>query len=244
MSSLEPAGEDADIREAGRLATIADRDGRGDALMERADTLVQESCYDDAEASAREALQWYARALDWAEDSPQEDYAHQKLDMAGRLVRHAFGCTIRWDGSAYQEECPVSIAHVRVGLSVGGPARRICSLCGEDLSECPHQRGTAYWVSGGIDALGWCRVCMRRNECEHTPDQRYRAAVGAIVVDMSIEEVSLVDKPAMPEARFTKKTMDTSELRALLGPEFSPGVPLSCDRCLKECDGLIRPRFR
>jgi hypothetical protein len=92
--------------------------------------------------------------LNWAEDGPREAEAHTRLDEAGRWVRATFGCMLEQDGTAYFVSCPVRLGHVRVGLSIGGTAHRICSLCGEDVSECEHQRGVAYLVPGGVTDLG------------------------------------------------------------------------------------------
>ena len=59
------------------------------------------------------------------------------------------------------QTCPVALAHNRIGMSIGGTAKRLCSLCGDDLSECEHTPGTSYLVPGGVSSLGWCRVCLQ-----------------------------------------------------------------------------------
>ena len=32
--------------------------------------------------------------------------------------------------TGYSQTCPVALAHNRIGMSIGGTARRLCSLCG------------------------------------------------------------------------------------------------------------------
>jgi len=117
-------------------------------------------------------------------------------------------------------------------------------LCGNDVSDCEHQRGFAYFVpGGGVSDLPWCRVCTSRDCSEHSPDQLYRVGAAAIIEEMDVEEVSLVAKPAQPEGRILTQSIDTADLRAALGEEWTPGGPLSCDFCLIPCTGLRRPRI-
>lgn len=193
-----------------------------------------------AERAARQALQSYAGALNWAEDTDDEDRVHRQLDGAGRWVRKTFGCHLHYDGAGYSQRCPVALGHNRIGLSVGGAATRTCSICGHDLSDCEHRRGIAYMVPGGVSELGWCRVCLKRDDCDHRPDQEYRAGVVAIIEKMELEEVSVVSKPAHPDARFSAVPISPQELKDHLGPGFTVGMPVNCDRCLTDCDGLAR----
>lgn len=192
-----------------------------------------------AEDAARQALGLFARSLDWAEDSPDENEAHQLMDNAGWWVRTTFGCQLGRAGSGYRQRYPVAFAHNRIGLSVGGTAVRVCSICGADFSECEHLPGTAYMVPGGPDPLGWCTVCLKE-ACEHVPDQQYRVSVIARITERSVDEVSPVPKPANPECRILEMSILTSDLVEALGSEFVPGSEVSCDRCLYECGGLIK----
>jgi hypothetical protein len=125
-------------------------------------------------------------------------------------------------------------------MSVGGLSQKVCSICGEDFSECPHTPGTEYIVEGGIGPLEWCRVCGAHEQCEHVPSERYRAQLIVIVVDMQVEEVSLVDNPAYPDARITSIPYALEDLRNALGHDFEPGVDVACNRCLLACDGRAR----
>lgn len=195
---------------------------------------------DTAERDARRALQLYARSLDWAEDTPLEDDAHRKMDAAGKWVRSTFGCRLNREGTTYKETCPVSLAHNRIGFSIGGSATRICSLCGDDLSECEHLPGTAYMVPGGPSALGWCRVCGEEDCQEHSPDRLYRVTAKSMIQNVEVDEISLVGKPAMPEARIFQRSIPTSDLQTALGDGFAPGMEVSCDKCLSPCGGLTK----
>jgi hypothetical protein len=96
-------------------------------------------------------------------------------------------------------------------------------------------------VPGGLEGLGWCRVCLKREPCEHHASRSYRANVVSIITEMDLEEISIVAKPANPEARITRATLSTKDLEDALGPEFVPGMAVSCDKCLDICQGLLRP---
>jgi hypothetical protein len=66
------------------------------------------------------------------------------MHMIGRWTHDTFGCHYDFDGEEYRERCPIAIAHKRLGLSIGFVAARECSICGADLSACPHMRGRTY----------------------------------------------------------------------------------------------------
>lgn len=221
----------------------AGTDGLAEAMRALASAETGREGLAPAEQTAREALESFRSALNWAEDGPREAEAHDRLDSAGKWVRQTFGCTLPQEGTSYFLTCPVRLGHVRVGLSIGGTATRTCSLCGEDLSECEHQRGVAYQVPGGVGELGWCRVCAKTECQEHSPDQFYRAGVIAIIGEMALDEVSIVAKPGHPDARIHRQSVDTADLRATLGEQWRPGMPVSCDFCLSPCRGLIRPHL-
>jgi hypothetical protein len=208
--------------EAKRLAKIA-RDGDG---------------LSDAEVCARHAIDQVVRAFWWAEDTDLEDKQHELMHKIGRWTRRTFGCKLEFDGSTYFETCPIQMAHRRMGMSPAFVGTRICSICGEDLSECQHVRGRSYWVRGERNSDGRCRVC-HETDCTHRPDRLYRATVGAIITNVTeVREVSLVSRPAQPEARLARVSVSTAGLARALGPEFHVGVPVSCDKCLGECWGF------
>ena len=240
MPGPSESGPSDDLLEARHKAEVDARvqDAR-DAMATARRVLAEDP--PRAESYAREALTRYASALNWAEDTGRETPVHEEMDHAAAWVRRTFGCWLGRDADEYFQRCPVALGHRRVGLSVGGYARKQCSLCGQDLSECIHLPNVAYLVPGGLVDLGWCRVCLERETCEHTPDQTYRTALVSMVVEMDLEEVSIVAKPAFPDARITSMSISTSELRQALGAGFVPGMDVSCDRCLSACGGLTRP---
>lgn len=226
-ASFEPDRSDADLRRARFEEEVLSRQREGDQLIGQARSLLaktdQLNNRRQVEQDARAALTVYPASLDWAEGTDMEDEAHRRLDEAGRWVREAFGCVLDRSGEAYKQTCPVALGHNRIGLSVGGcAASRACSLCGQDVSECEHLPGTAYMVPGGADDLGWCRVCCKQ-QCEHVPTEMYRASLVSIIRELKIDEVSLVSKPAQPEARIHAVSIPWSDLRAVLGDAFTPG---------------------
>lgn len=241
--TFERAGSDSDLRSAYVTATIDEALNAGnDALAEAERMLIgADPDVDAAEQVARTALHAFAHALNWAEDSPREETVHQRLDEAGGWIRTIFGCVLEQEGKSYFETCPVKLGHVRVGLSVGGTACRTCSLCGEDLSECEHHRGVAYLVPGGVTDLPWCRVCTNSTCIKHSPGQTYRTGLVALIREMDLVEISFVSKPAQPDARIQRQSIDTADLRTALGEGWAPGMPVNCDFCLQSCRGLRRP---
>lgn len=165
----------------------------------------------EAEPKAREAAKVLRSAMDWLEGSQQFEAAHQELDDAGRYLRQSFGCSVTFRDGEYWRDCPVDLAHDRIGLSIGAVIREsACSICGRDPRECPHVTGRKY---DGKD-------CTR------------------VVEDVELIEVSIVNQPAQPDARVQSMGIRTSDLRDVLGEEFRPGVLLSCNLCLSDCRGL------
>lgn len=234
------AGDPSDIHEAYVEGKIDQYAEVGRQLLVEARSSADAHRLDDSEGAARRALQQLARSLDWAEDSDREDERHRELDAAGKYVRETYGCVLPFEDGQYFRTCPVDLAHTRVGLSVGGTAKRICSLCGEDVSECPHLPNKAYLVPGGSSDLGWCRVCLERGPCDHDPGHEYRTDVVSIITEMQVDEVSIVGKPSHPEARLTRVSVSTRDLSEALGETFSPGIAISCDICLRPCNGLVK----
>jgi hypothetical protein len=236
-------GPDDDLRDAFRRRQVANRRARAQSLLDSAreelTTSRDDGAFARAKQLARQSLVFFARSLDWAEDTDEEEEAHHRMDEAGTWVRETFGCRLERNGTRYNQTCPVALAHNRIGFSIGGVATRVCSICGGDLSECDHLPGTAYVVPGGPADLGWCRVCLK-DSYDHSTSESYRVSVVAIIRQMTVDEVSLVSKPAHPEARLTAISVPTADLQSALGYEFEPGMEVSCDRCLLPCDGLIR----
>jgi len=165
----------------------------------------------EAEAKARSSAKALRSAMNWLEDSEDFEQAHRVLDQAGRFIRQNFGCSLAFKDGEYRQECPVALAHNRIGMSIGAIIKKAsCSICRSDPHDCSHIMGRIY---GG-------ERCVR------------------VIEEAELLEVSLVDRPSMLDARILSMSIPNSELRKVLGPKFWPGVPLSCDRCLSDCGGV------
>jgi hypothetical protein len=237
---FEMAGDSSDLDQGNAVERILLLREQATSIFDRIVEAYASATTPDVESllesECREALELFSRSYLWSIGNQLESESHEILDRAGAWVRETFGCALHWDGSSYFQKCPVALAHSGYGFSMGGSARRICTLCGEDLSECPHLKGKAYLVPGGSAELGWCRVCRSAEACEHSPEQFYRVGVTAKLVDIHLEEISLVDRPANPEARLLSCSISNSTLLARLGDDFIPGIPISCDNCLTPCE--------
>lgn len=164
----------------------------------------------------RNAIKTIRSAMNWLEDSEHFENAHVALDEAGRLARDYFpeGCTLAYRDDTYFVECPVALAHNRIGMSPGMVIKSAeCSICGSHPQDCVHITGRIY------DG----QRCIR------------------ILKDLEFLEISLVERPRQPDARIESMSVDSAELQASLGAEFSLGIPVTCDRCLSVCDGVVRP---
>jgi hypothetical protein len=166
----------------------------------------------------REALKELRSATNWLEDSELFEAAHIALDAAGKLAREYFprGCLFPFRDGSYYIECPVALAHNRVGMSPGMVIKSAeCSICGSDPEDCTHITGRLY------DG----KRCI------------------LIIKEADILEISFVGRPSQPDARIESRTVGIEEFRNQLGPlpHFTPGVPITCDRCLSLCDGVARP---
>lgn len=192
-----------------------------------------------SEKYAREALDMGAKAYWLAEHTDLAEEEYRRLYKMGSWVRRIFGCKLTFADGRYVQRCPVAIASKRLGFSPGFTAVRWCSICDEDLSECPHMRDRLYWVRGGSRGSQRCPVCIEDGNCNHSPDRLYRASVVSIIKEVDeLREVSIVNNPAQPFARLIEIPIDLEGLRQHLGSEFLVGMPVSCDRCLSPYPGL------
>ena len=232
----EDAGPDDDLRRARTYAQVSEARAAANLHFTTAKRLAGHSGK-EAESEARQAIRAIVRAFWRAEDTDLEDDQHELMHEIGRWTREHFGCHLHVDGQSYEQRCPIAIAHKRMGFSPGFTSKRICSICGDDLSECPHIRGRTYWVRGGPAPTGSCPVCMNQ-QCRHRPNRLYRVAVVSIITDVQAREVSIVDRPAQPEARLLALPVSTERLARTLGPRFQPGMQVSCDKCLEACPGI------
>jgi hypothetical protein len=191
-----------------------------------------------AEQEARSAIVEIVHAFWWAEDSELEEDQHTLMHEIGLWTRQRFGCSLPFDGKRYERRCAIDIAHKRFGFSVGYTATAICSICGEDVSECSHLPDKEYWVRGGVGASGHCPMCMAEADCQHRADRLYRVTLTKIITKMDVREISLVSRPAGVTTRLLGISVDNADLIEALGPDFKVGMPVSCDKCLNGCWGI------
>jgi hypothetical protein len=167
----------------------------------------------DSEAIARDALALFASALNWAEDTKEF------------------------------EPIPSRTPHPNVLQDVpdrpGAPAHRTphpnVSLTHRPASSI------ARWSIEYIAKIIRCSICGRpTHECEHIAGRDYDGErCGRIIEEIDeILGVALVSRPAQPDARLTKVSIDTKDLRTALPPQWRPGMPVSCDICLRACKGV------
>ncbi|MCF3171344.1 hypothetical protein IPZ64_31320 [Streptomyces violaceoruber] len=235
------AGPAADLQQAHLEAEIRAHRRRAKQAFRDAQRLVAKDKV-RASAAIKAALLSAARAFWWAEDSEMEEQQHRLMHEIGKWKHKALGCALSFSEGNYSQRCPVAIAHKRMGISIGFTATRFCSICREDVSSdrCLHFRDRSYWVRGGADATGPCRVCSEK-ECKHRHDTLYRARVVYVVDErsgMQGHEVSIVRKPAYPDSRFVEMPIEIDDLAGAFGPNFLPGVRVSCDQCLS-CPGFV-----
>lgn len=194
-------------------------------------------------SQVREAISLAASATYWLEGTSYLTNSHYRMDKMGKFAREECGegCALRWDGNRYANACPIAIAHKRFGFSPNMIIRRMrCSLCGDDISECPHLRNHRYRVRGGAVHSPWghCPICIQQ-ECHHDPNSTYLVVPTAVIDKIErATEVSIVARPRQPDARLSEIPIGSDELRKVLGTAFTPGMTLYCNRCLSPCTGF------
>lgn len=239
-SALPVEGSDAgpadEYRAQRKLEAITSTHGRAADLYAKAKSAAA-SFPEEAEGYVREALEVAAEAYWYAENTDGALAEHQYLHEIGRWTCKTFKCEFVWEGATYRTYCPVKIADKRFGVSPGFVARRWCSVCDGDLSECPHRRDRLYWVAGGPTESGPCRVC-REESCDHDPGTLYPAPVIGVIKSFDeLTEVSFVDVPANPLARAAFLEVHTDDLSRAVHAAF-PDVPAFCDHCVSPYHGL------
>ncbi len=201
---------------------------------------------DSAERHARRALVQYRAAMDRLEDLPEFEVAHEEMDILGRLCRETWpdGCRFQPIGNDFAQDCPVAHAHTRIGLSPATLGNAICSVCGVDVTTCPHRPGeTVKAVVAARVGNGWCNIGGVTDCSVHEVGLTYDAEVRIVVTHIhKIEGISLVPRPAQPDARIQRVTIPRADFERALGHPLPTGVAPRCDRCLSECGGLTHPR--
>lgn len=187
-----------------------------DSVHEIANRCLAGSHTDVDAVDLAEAINEQLAAVNRLEDTPHFESAHRQLDYAGRVQRVFFPdrCMLANDGTNYSQKCPVAVGHLRLGVSIGTIVEQAeCSICGLDPEDCVHISGRMY----------------EGEEC-------YR-----IIKKMGLDHVAIVERPDFPDSRLSERPVSTQDLSRVLGPEFTPGMELRCNRCLDKCRGLERP---
>lgn len=155
-------------------------------------------------------------ATNHLEGTERFEAAHKALDYAGRVQRVFFrrNCALQESNGTYSQQCPVALAHTRIGISMGAIIDESnCSICGQDPDLCSHISGRNY---------------------EGSPCYR-------IITKFRLDHVALVEHPDFPDARVTASPVDLADIIQELGPVPPLGTPIYCDRCLSSCQGVRRP---
>jgi hypothetical protein len=192
-----------------------------------------------AEAHLLAAAEGYWSAMNWLEGAEGFDTAHEEIHEVGRTIRANYAgsmCKLgpRDDGS-FSHRCPVFLCHKRFGMSIGATSDSICSICYTDASECPHIPGESYEVVSSNDP--WCNVCGKTKCSTHEVGTRYDTEAGMVVTNAVLHEVSIVARPAMPDARIREIPIDADAVEAAIG-HLPPHAYLKCDKCLDPCQGF------
>jgi hypothetical protein len=172
--------------------------GRGAHLLDSAvDATEAVGPNEEGATAIADAVLVLRSAMNWLEDTDQFEVAHRLLDEAGayRRAHYPEQCLLEFADEGYAVTCPVSLAHNRVGLSVGYIVRNAeCSICRQDPEDCEHRVGVTY------DG----ELCHR------------------VITKADLLEVSLVGRPAVPDARIERIGIPSSELQDELGDAFRP----------------------
>lgn len=191
----------------------------------------------EAEQLARDALASAVRAFNLLEDFPEADDAHRMIHGIGMFVSRHFGCEIRLKDEVWHWSCPTIIAHLRFGKSAGFTAKRICSICGEGLDQCPHMPGQTYKVAVGD--IAYC-PCGSQNCTRHQKGSIIEVSPHGIINEANLEEVSWVARPRDPLARIQAIEYTTEQISSLMGgARIPPDVQaVECFHCRQSCTGL------
>jgi len=220
----------------GTQATISLESAR--ALAAAAEEAISAGTLDVAMAVFRKSLEKAREATQWEPDA----FAHRRyLHSLGRRIHDVFGCEIPCQDGRCRLTCPVLLSHMPFGLSIGGYKRAVCSLCGQDVLDCPHIRGHTYNRIVAARTHGVCNICGEK-VCGHKSGDLYDGVEPfGIVVEMEVDHIAVVTKPADPLCVFTSVELPHDEvLTSFLAadPHEVRGGEASfeCHHCLA-CDG-------
>ncbi len=197
------------------------------------------------ERRVRGSLNVAVTAFNYLEDLELAQAAHQHAHTVGEFVVRLFGCQAEYREGRFWDVCPLSLMHMRIGLSPGFTGPRLCAVCRQDLSDpaaCPHVPGIAVTVEVE-EQEGLCSACSRAWPCtEHLPGARVQVMPHGVIPDVDLHEISYVDRPREPRARISAVELPDALLRAELGRLPAKDEPLVCHRCQQPCQGMLTSR--
>lgn len=208
-------------------------------FMQEANDAINNREMDVAEKSYRSSLAKIWEALLW---EPEEGNHRKYLHTVGRKVRDIFGCRLEFRDGSYWITCPVMLSHTKVGLSIGGSGKSVCSICGEDIFDCPHVTRQAYDNVIAKRHQDICNICGKK-ECAHIEGDTYnRVRAFAFVVELNLDHIAFVENPSDPLAVITSYALSKSELLEILPEDkqeqfFYGETKIYCNHCLI-CQGI------
>jgi len=135
------------------------------------------------------------------------------------MVHDTFGCHLEFREGTYWVNCPVLLSHNQIGFSIGGSAKVICSICGEDNLICPHVKGRMYDRVVAARWLEYCSICLEK-ECTHVTGEIHDGVEAfGIVIEIDLDHVALVKNPANPLCVIESHALPESDLLAALPEE-------------------------
>ncbi len=206
-------------------------------LVQKAEKATRSKKMDVAEAFYRRSLVKIREALLWQPEAGHSKYLHD----VGRQIHDGFGCELQFKDGLYWVTCPVLLSHSKGGFSVGGSVKAVCSICREDILDCPHIKGRTY---DGVVAKRYhdiCNICGLR-DCEHKEGETYDSVQAfAIVVELNLDHVSFVENPANPLCVVHSYSVPESDLMEMLPEDERHRVVygqtiIHCHHCLS-CTG-------
>jgi hypothetical protein len=193
----------------------------------------------DAEDLGQEALASAVRAFNLLEDLPEADDAHRLIHETGMFVSRHFGCKINLQDGLWRWHCPVIIAHLRLGQSLGFTAPRICSICRQGImsDRCPHLPNQTYEVE--VSDPTRC-PCGTNNCRRHEMGAILNVYPTSLVEEAdSIEEISWVPRPRDPLARIRAISYTPERMSNMMRTDIPSSVrTIECWHCRQTCTGL------
>lgn len=199
---------------------------------------LEQATLDAIEPHIRTSVSASMAALNYLEDHPMREDAHEAIHCAAFVKRGLFGCPIVLRDDKFWTDCPINLSHLRVGFSVGLVSDFECSICGRLVEDCDHQMGQPYRVVAKRDGTGVCSICGAV-DCEHTPGEEFLVEAYANARNAKASEVSMVPRPRYPQARIVEITKNlgsaSGDPRVRYAAEHED---LNCDADLGPCNGF------